>query len=526
MRRRPDITERKFDRSVEELRAYIRKSVSAFPGDTAERKEKRIRKAANDREYFCRMYMPHYFTDESAPFHRELDELIAQSVKPSVVEAPRGFSKTTRVSFANPLHAICFELKKFILIISETETQAELITGAIKAELDENPRIRSDFGDMKTDEWADKEFVAATGTKVLARGAGQAVRGLKHGPHRPDLIIIDDLESDASAKSPRRIKNTLNWILEAVLPARPPQGGTFFMVGTRLSRRSVLAQLMVIGKERGFITKTYRAIENGQSLWPARFPLEILEEIKNEVGTNAFNKEYMNDPKDEDGIIQEEWLQYDTLEVVESQTLAVYDYLDPSLGRNESSDFRAFIKVGKNPDGIIWALECDIKRRSIDSVVQSTYARQAQRPALKIGIESVAFQEVLLTLFSSEASQYGYHLPLSGVSQTLNKEIRVSRLSPLIERGTLRFIKGYTDQPTLIEQLIYFPSPSVHDDGPDALEGAVSLAETPLTAGATQDVDSRHYRTKYGRERELEALREIEERDPSPDRADGFGALI
>ncbi len=392
MRKRPDITERKFDRTIEQLRADIRRSVSAFPGDTAERKAKRIRRALEDREYFCRTYLPHYFTDESAPFHQEMDRFLSQTDKPAVIAAPRGFSKSTRVSFANPIHAICYELKKFIILISETETQAGLITAAIKAELEENPRIQSDFVEMKTDEWADTEFVAATGTKILARGSGQAIRGLKHGPHRPDLIIIDDLESDISIRNPKRIKNTLKWILEAVLPSRPPKKGTFFMVGTILSRRSVLAQMQALGSERGFITKVYRAIEDGSPLWPKRFPLDVLEGIKLEIGSNAFNKELMNDPKDDDGIIQEDWIQYDDLSVVESQgALAVYDYLDPSLGRNESSDDRAFVKVGKNPEGIIWVLECDIKIRSVDSLVQTACARQAQRPALKIGIEAVGF---------------------------------------------------------------------------------------------------------------------------------------
>ena len=53
----------------------------------------------------------------------------------------------------------------------------------------------------------------------------------------------------------------------------------------------------------------------------------------------------------------------------------------------------------------------------------------------------------------------------------------MGRLSPYIERGMIRFQKGHSDQDLLVEQLIYFPSTTVNDDGPDALEGAVDLAE-------------------------------------------------
>jgi len=53
----------------------------------------------------------------------------------------------------------------------------------------------------------------------------------------------------------------------------------------------------------------------------------------------------------------------------------------------------------------------------------------------------------------------------------------VAGLSPLLERGKIRFIRGHSDQELLIEQLLYFPSRTLHDDGPDALEGAIRLAQ-------------------------------------------------
>jgi hypothetical protein len=46
-----------------------------------------------------------------------------------------------------------------------------------------------------------------------------------------------------------------------------------------------------------------------------------------------------------------------------------------------------------------------------------------------------------------------------------------------VERGIIRFRKGHSDQDLLVEQLLYFPSTTVNDDGPDALEGAVDMAE-------------------------------------------------
>jgi hypothetical protein len=64
--------------------------------------------------------------------------------------------------------------------------------------------------------------------------------------------------------------------------------------------------------------------------------------------------------------------------------------------------------------------------------------------------------------------------------------MRIGGLSPLVEGGILQFAEGPAseigDMELLIEQLIYFPSSSVHDDGPDALEIAVHLAQKRTTS--------------------------------------------
>ena len=86
-------------------------------------------------------------------------------------------------------------------------------------------------------------------------------------------------------------------------------------------------------------------------------------------------------------------------------------------------------------------------------------------------------------------------LPLKGVTHRVAKETRVAGLSPLLERGHIRFIRGHSDQELLVEQMLYFPSRTMHDDGPDALEGAIRLVqELPGSAAAAYEpVKTRHF---------------------------------
>jgi hypothetical protein len=66
-----------------------------------------------------------------------------------------------------------------------------------------------------------------------------------------------------------------------------------------------------------------------------------------------------------------------------------------------------------------------------------------------------------------------------GVKHTTNKEGRIiGTLSYLIEHGKLLFEKGQSDQDLLLEQLIYILNANINDDGPDALEGAVSMLQS------------------------------------------------
>jgi len=53
--------------------------------------------------------------------------------------------------------------------------------------------------------------------------------------------------------------------------------------------------------------------------------------------------------------------------------------------------------------------------------------------------------------------------------------IRIEALEPYISNGQLLFLTSWNrDYPLLIEQLVHFPL-AAHDDGPDALAGAVQF---------------------------------------------------
>lgn len=460
--------------------ARLRNEVGAFGPDAPPQAE-RLARAAADPLYFCQTYLPHYFSHPFAPFHRELVELLAprgRAVVPVVVAAPRGFAKTTLVSFGYVLHQVLFGRRRFVVIGSDTADLATDLAGYLRLELMHNQRLKQDFGPLAEAQGAEGDFIAGAQVRVLARGSGQRLRGIKHGRFRPDLVILDDLENDKNVRNPRLVKETLDWLSEAVYPALDPEG-SLFIIGTVLAKRSALATLLHSLDEPycRFIRRRYQALDDqGGSLWPERHPVEELLRQKALMGGAAFSKEKQNDPRDDEGLFQEAWLRTYHPDEIEGKALNVAGFLDPSLAAGESGDYKAVLSVGLDPaEQVFYVLDAYIRRSSIDQLVRAVLTRQARHGYLVFGVEDNLFQRLLLDEFARASREARVVLPLRGVTHRLAKETRLAGLSPLVERGLVRFCPSQGDQALLIEQLLHFPSPTVHDDGPDALEGAVSL---------------------------------------------------
>ena len=75
MRRRPKITESKFDQWADDLKTWIGESVSPFPDDTPEKQKERKQRAEHDLLFFCKTYLPHYFPVDFGVFHEDWEDL-------------------------------------------------------------------------------------------------------------------------------------------------------------------------------------------------------------------------------------------------------------------------------------------------------------------------------------------------------------------------------------------------------------------------------------------------------------------
>src|SRR5699024_10401612 len=143
----------------------------------------------------------------AAKFHRELTDMLdddtAGNVKRHIAWAcPRRHAKTAWVSNIFLIRQLVFRNQRYIVLFSETtDTAGDFITWG-RYQLKLNEKLRDDFGELlyvqaSRNELDNKyEFITTSNIKVEAKGLGTQVRGLRHGSTRPDLFILDDIESD------------------------------------------------------------------------------------------------------------------------------------------------------------------------------------------------------------------------------------------------------------------------------------------------------------------------------------------
>ena len=253
------------------LRQSIEAACAAFPVDGGA-SAARVARVRTDFPFFRRTYFPHYTrrrdgssTGESA-LHIWLDGALPAAVDaPEGVRlacaAPRGEAKTTFVDVFFLLWCVMTERKRYILLVADAFEQAASFLEAVKVELESNPRLAADFprhcGAGRV--WNVGTIVTARNVKIQAVGAGKRMRGLRHGPHRPDLALLDDRENDENVRNPEPRDKLESWLLRTVLSLGPADDSMdVIYIGTILHYDSVLARTLKKPQWRG---RTFRALE-------------------------------------------------------------------------------------------------------------------------------------------------------------------------------------------------------------------------------------------------------------------------
>lgn len=485
--------------------------------------------------HFSQVYLRHCFTAEPSRMHVDLFRSLAQISRDRngrvAVAAPRGHAKSTVVTLGFVLWSMLSGRENYALIISATKEQAAQHLKHIREEIMGNPLLAEDFPELcgerrrRNAPWRDNKIRLSREAHIHALGAGQRVRGLREGPNRPSLIVVDDLEELEACQSAEQREKTREWFTKTLLKAVAP-GANVVVIGTVLHYDSLLARLLDPNQSPGWDSSKYQAVlrfadrtdlwdawseiywgraehegrsgkeaarayfeaqrddmlEGSEVLWPEREPYEVLMEQRLTEGQASFDAEKQNEPLDPEQCLfsAESFRHWDqdgeTFHAMRKagRYRRLVAACDPSLGKTtRRHDDTAIVVLGITSNGELDVVAADLAKRKPAQIIDRVLELAGEYGFEEIAVETNQFQEMLAEQLEREAGERSVRLRIRKVNHTGAKHARIQSLEPLITSGRLRFSRG---QRELLDQLRQFPL-GAHDDGPDALEMAVSIAK-------------------------------------------------
>lgn len=452
--------------------------------DSENGKQDRIDRARKDYAFFVRTYFPQLAAKKCGKFQLDAATYLKSNKETrALFEWARGHAKSSHLSLLIPLWLKIQDPKQLsvMILVSKSEEMAVRLLSDLQAELQYNQAFVHDFGEqVKSGSWAEGEFNTVDGCLFKALGRGQSPRGLKERGQRPDYIVVDDIDDDELIRNPRRVGDSLEWVLTALAGTMEMGRGRFVMVGNRIGKDSILSRFAT---RPGVHHTVVNALDKkGLPSWPENYTADEIRKMRDFIGERRFQKEYMNNPINEGSVFQKKHIKYGPIiDLKLYKTLICYT--DPSFKQSTTADYKATMLVGKTPDGHFHVIKAYCDQTSVTQMVAWHYDIidwVAGRVPVLYYMESNFLQDLLLDEFKKAGSLCGSQIPIRGDARKKpDKFARVEAIQPLFERGLIVFNSKEKDSQgmsILEEQLLMFEKGSKsNDDAPDALEGAIWL---------------------------------------------------
>lgn len=464
----------------------------------------------------------------SPPFHKECWELCTGPEKYVAIAAPRGHAKSTAITFGYGLATLLFRERKFMLLVSDTESQASMFLGMFKQELMENEILIDLFGIKKNDKGL-VEFPKNSETdiivecndghkfRIIAKGAEQKLRGLIWNGSRPDIIMCDDMENDELVMNADRRKKMYNWFIGALLPSLADRG-IVRMVGTILHSDSLLEKVMPNPSDKQTISNglkeyslrrgmwksvKYRAHDKDFKtlLWPTKknpeFFKQLYEQAVKDGTTDTYSREYLNYPIDESISFFRRGDFVPTNEEDKSKSLNYYITADLAISEEETADYSVFVVAGVDEDKRIHIKNIIRERMNGLEIVDTFVALQRLYNPIAIGVEDMQVSKSIGPFLREEMVKQNTYISLYLLKH--GGKDKVTRARSIQARMRAHGIKFDVEEdwfPHFEQECLTFPR-GKHDDQVDAFAYLGLMLDLLIEAPTREEEEHDEYEEEY-----------------------------
>jgi len=455
---------------------------------------------------------------KSPACHYEWWEDCTSAAPKVAIAAPRRHAKSTAVTLAYALACLVFRNKQYVLIVSDTITQATQFLQEIRKELVDNEKIIELFQIKELVKDTEEDIIVECQDghqfRVSAKGSEQKLRGLKWNNKRPDLIIGDDLENDEIVMNKERRDKFKRWFYGALVPSLAMHG-QIRLVGTILHEDSLLNNLMPKEYEdttyveplkvystklrQAWLSKKYRAHTDDYDkiLWPERYSpswfIAEREDFYDRGILDVYSQEYLNIPIDDSVAYFKRGDFLAQTKEDKEKPVRYYIAADLAISKEEKTDYTVFVVAAMDENRIIYIKNVIRERLDGREIVDMILSLHKVYDPEIFGIEKMQVSKAIGPFLREEMVRTGIY-PNVKLLEHNNKDkiARSKSIQGRMRAHAVKFDKSGDWYPTFEDELCKFPR-GTRDDQVDAFAYIGMMLDTLVEAPTMAEIEEEEY---------------------------------
>ena len=430
---------------------------------------------------FCQYTMPDYEAAEHlVALDNALEAIERGELKRLIVIEPPRHGKSEKVSLRFPCWYLAKHPEDYIVQAGYAESIA--LTHSRKArDIFISPEMTRLFPEIHhrperpgqevivPERQAAHEWGTVQGGSYYAVGIGGGLTGRGF-----NLGIIDDPVKDEEEASSQTIRDKVWDWYKTVFRTRAEPDAAIIIVMTRWHQDDLVGRLLKQTQEDPtadqWTVLHFPAIQDGQALWPERYPIEALERVRSSIGGMAFESLYQGNPTIAEGqLIKREWWQY---YLERPNFIRRIHSWDTAFKDKTLNDFSVCTVWGEAQNGYylldVWRDKVEFPE--LKRVAVALHERDM--PDVMIVEDKASGQSLVQEL------QRNTRIPVLPVKVDSNKVARANSATPLIEAGRVFLPASAPWLFDYIEELSAFPN-AAHDDQVDSTTQALAYMRGP-----------------------------------------------
>ena len=244
---------------------------------------------------WIKFFFPNYVKYEFADFQKKaIRRIIAHDEWFEVLSWSRELAKSTVTMFI-VMNLTLTGRKKNVILTSNSKDNAVRLLDPYRANLEANGRIMAYYGKQELPgSWTEDEFTTKGKVSFRALGAGQSPRGSRNEAIRPDVLLVDDFDTDEDTKNPDIIQKRWDWWENALYPTRSISEPTLVIFcGNIIAKDCCVVRAGEMADSWDIVNIRDK---NGFSTWPEKNSEEDIDRTLSKISKKAAQGEYFNNP--------------------------------------------------------------------------------------------------------------------------------------------------------------------------------------------------------------------------------------